>query len=216
MCGYESRVSKDLDENRDHHVYELERENEEKEKEIAGRMKISGVVEAILQENKLLKEKLDEMENEKNEIVEKCKFTHRRLSRSYEPEIELNDTVSQEMFSEKSSNSPPFHGFSSSDQSGVDEVQDNVIKIAPIKRALSDPCAEAKKRYGRHPVVGSKILVDAIDSKGVFTVKSKKTPSESDFIYFLEKDKKEHTLNLKRIKWVMFDGGEKIPLKSTV
>ena len=122
--------------------------------------------------------------------MEKFKVTHRRLSRSYEPEIELNDIVSQEMFQEESSKLPPFHGFSSPDQSGVNEVQDNVIKIAPIKRALSDPCAEAKKRNGRHPVVGSKILVDAIDSKGVFTVKSKKTPSESDFVYCFEKDKK--------------------------
>ena len=120
------------------------------------------------------------------------------------------------MFSENSSKSPPFHGFSSPDQGEVNEVQIKENKTATIKRALSDPCAEAMKRNARHPVVGSKILVDTIDNKGVFTVKAKKTPSESDYVYCLEKDKKEHTLNLKRVKWVVIDGGEKIPLKSTV
>ena len=50
-------------------------------------------------------------------MEDNVKHTTRRLSKSHEDEVNLNDTVLTEMFKEQSSISPPFHGFTVGDHS---------------------------------------------------------------------------------------------------
>ena len=72
------------------------------------------------------------------------------------------------------------------------------------------------QRKGSDPVIGSKIIIELVSGRGVYQVLSKKQSSESDFMYCVVKDGKETTLNLNRVTWQLFDGGEKIPMKDTV
>ena len=58
------------------------------------------------------------METQNEEVMarlrkfeDSMKVTSRRLSKSQEDAVDLNDTVSTELFKEHSSTSPPFHGF---------------------------------------------------------------------------------------------------------
>ena len=106
LQGYEYRERNGSDV---HRVKELEFENSEKEKELAELKEISGLVKSTMEENKTLKEKLKNIENEKEEIIEKFKATHRRLSRSVDNEVYLDNTVAQEMFMDMAAESPPFH-----------------------------------------------------------------------------------------------------------
>ena len=134
------------------------------------------------------------------------------MSKSYENSevVELNETI----FHEASADSLPFHGFPSPNNSapGVQEGPIKTGQVAPLKRAHSSPGTENKILLSRHPTIGSKILVDTIDGKGVYEVRSKKNNSVSDFVYCLAKDGKESTLNLKRVKWSIYDALERVPL----
>ena len=208
---------------RDCVIEDLERAKRENEKEIAGLKKLNNIVEVTMQENKNLKEELRQVKIHNSEVKDKLKglednmkSTSRRLSKSCEAEMDLNDTVSNEMFKENSSESPPFHGFAS--ESGENRSGEQNRKSI-LKRVHSSPGSievPKKKNSSRHPSIGSKIIVDTANEQGVFMVHSKKDPSETDFMYCLVKDGKSVTLNLKRVKWNMIDGGEKIPAKSTV
>ena len=59
-------------------------------------------------------------------------------------------------------------------------------------------------------------MVDTREWKGVCKIHSKKKESESDFTYNLVRDNKMIPLNLKSVWWELFDGAEKVPLKSSV
>ena len=137
----------------------------------------------------------------------------------------------------KSKNGSPFHGFADfpppqgndvylgnlssevvrQNSTGI-KTDDNSERqsVVKLKRNRSSPGELTSKRKVRHPVIGSYINVDTIDVKGVYLVHSKLNDEENDFHYKLSKKDKEVTLNLKRVNWVIFDRGEKIPLKSTV
>ena len=202
----------------DYRIQVLESENVEKDEEIAELKKISEVTHSTMEENNFLKEQVKKLQEEKSAILAKVvdfedqfKVTHRRLSKSNscENEMRLDDTASQEMFAERSNDSPPFHGFASP----LDQ-NDGKNDGATLKRARSSPGSmDVKKMKNRHPRLGSRIVVDATDSKGIYLVKSKKSSSDNDFIYVLEKDNKDHTLNLKRVDWVIYDAFDRVPLK---
>ena len=166
---------------------------------------------------KLSKEKDDVIKKSK-EMEDLFKTTSRRLSRNYESVSDLNDKIelNGKMFDEASSSSEslPFHGFpspSKSDNEGLKESNN-----ATLKRFNSSPGTEPSKKRHRHPVIGSKIIVDSVDGSGVYEVRSKKNRSENDYMYCLMKDKKETTLNLKRVTWHNYDAGEKVPMKGTI
>ena len=114
--------------------------------------------------------------------------------------------------------SPPFHGFPSAEDGGHLEVNGGNNHDGRIKRNRSSPGtgSETSKRKLRHPVIGSKILVETAKEKGIYQVHSKKNSEEGDFQYCLVRDGKVYTLNLKRVYWEFIDGAEKVPLKSTV
>ena len=195
-------------------IQELEKENTEKDKEIAELMKKSEVVKDTLEENKKLKDQLDEVNKEKDDVLVKVreledqfKNTQRRLSKSYNNDVDLNDTVSMEMFQEPPPGSPPFHGYpSQTERPNQDSLKRNRSSIGNI----------SNKRFGRHPTIGSKIIVETLDGRSsVYTVESKKSPSKGDYVYqCIGNDNKPHTFNFKRTDWGLFDGGEKIPVKS--
>ena len=214
---------------KDSMIQELETEKQERLVEIEGLKKLSNDVEKILQEeNSVLKDQLKSLEAQNLEVMEKMrkfednmKVTSRRLSKSHEEVIDLNDTVGTDMFKENSSESPPFHGFSSLNEGSKEiEFQNTNVKVQKsiLKRAHSNPSTvvDVSKRKNRHPPIGSKILVDTANESGVFQVVSKRHSSESEYTYSLSKDGKMVTLNLKRVTWEFFDGGEKVVLKGTV
>ena len=204
-------------------IRDLQKDNFEKEKEIIGLKKISNLVQMTADENSSLKEHVKVLENEKLEYMEKMKVfedqlkvTSRRLSKSADNVVEVNDTVSMEMFREVSSESLPFHGFPSPEGSEVKGTDSNLGKDN-LKRSRSSPGVQNVKRKNRHPKIGAVIVVDSIEGKGTFRVKSKCTSVESDFQYTLESnDKKDITMNLKSVNWSFIDGAEKIALKGTV
>ena len=124
------------------------------------------------------------------------------------------------MFNECSTESPPFHGFASANGEELSKECSNNSRKGILKRVHSSPGsiveASKKKNSSRHPIIGSKIVVDTSTEKGIFLVHSKKEVSEADFVYCLVKDGKAVTLNLKRVTWSVADGGEKIPGKSNL
>ena len=164
-----------------------------------------------IQVDTLAKEKLEIMERFKN-VEDQVKITSRRLSRSADEVIDLNDTVSTSMFKETSTDSLPFHGFESLEVSNMEISSKQENKL---KRNHSSPGTTQTKKNKRHPPIGSMIMIDAIDRKGVYRVKSKVSSSEGDFQYNLMKDNKVATFYLRTVDWVFVDGGEKIALKAT-
>ena len=196
--AYLQREDVDLTEEvyrRDAKIQELEEEREDHIKKIAGLKKLSNVVEQTMKENTALKDKLQVLENQNVEVTHQMKkfedtlkTTSRRLSKSQEDKLDLNDTVSSEMFRENSDNSPPFHGFSSGSGGDQEMEVSNLIDKVPksiLKRAHSNPgeVTDVSKRKNRHPTIGSKILVDTANDSGVFQVISKKTQSsEEDYV----------------------------------
>ena len=108
-------------------IRDLEREKFEKDREITGLKKISDAYRGIMEENNALKIQVDTLAKEKLEIMERfknvedqVKITSRRLSRSADEVIDLNDTVSTSMFKETSTDSLPFHGFESLEVSNME------------------------------------------------------------------------------------------------
>ena len=194
-----------------------------RDKEIAELIKRCELAEAAVQQNEDLKGKVQRLEKDRAEAMDKLqsfevnmKQTSRRLSKSYESEIDLNDTVSKEMFVENSSGSPPFHGFSTVE---INTAQVNTENTSvKLKRSHSSPgtAVASNKKKIRHPTVGSKVVVETVSGRGVYLVQSKSNDSETDFTYNLERDGKLHILNFERLSWAIYDGGEKIPMKNTV
>ena len=228
---YFQRVDVDVQEEvyrRDARIEELEKENHDIVKEMEGLKKLTSVVEKTMQENISLKDRVKLMETQNEEVMDRLrkfedsmKVTSRRLSKSQEDVVDLNDTVSTEMFKEHSSNSPPFHGFATASEEEreveVSNVKNKVKQKGILKRVHSNPevVLEVPKRKNRHPKIGSNIILDTASESGVYQVLTKRHPSDSDYMYSLGKDGKTVTLNLKRVNWEFFDAGEKVALKGT-
>ena len=157
---------------------------------------------------------------------------HLLLSPNYFHSTEMFREVSME-----SGSAPLFHGFTDfsppvgndvivgnkkdkavTQNSAAKKSDDNSERpsVVKLKRNNSSPGTEYSKRRVRHPKIGSYIVLDTIDAKGVHLVKSKVNNEENDFLYNLGKEDKVVTLNLKRVNWQLYDRGEKIALKPTV
>ena len=162
----------EIDANNEMKIRDLEREKFEKDREITGLKKISDAYRGIMEENNALKIQVDTLAKEKLEIMERfknvedqVKITSRRLSRSADEVIDLNDTVSTSMFKETSTDSLPFHGFESPEVSNMEISSKQENKL---KRNHSSPGTTQTKKNKRHPPIGSMIMIDAIDRKGVY------------------------------------------------
>ena len=245
--GCDSSASKVIQE-KERMIEILEEENYANKEEIIGLKKTVDAVETTMKENDQLKKKMEMVERENLDLRKNIrdteaqfKSTTRRISRSFDTEtVDLNDTVSTEMFREVSmepENAPPFHGFTDfsppvgndvivgnkkdkavTQNSAAKKSDDNSERpsVVKLKRNNSSPGTEYSKRRVRHPKIGSYIVLDTIDAKGVHLVKSKVNNEENDFLYNLGKEDKVVTLNLKRVNWQLYDRGEKIALKPTV
>ena len=204
-------------------IMELEHKNREYRKEIAGLNLIAENVQKTAEENKILKTKLEELMKDKLEVEESIEACHRRVSKSFDEEIIVDGNVTEEMIvseanasNAESSGTDAVHGFEgypSPVGSDVIDGKDIGEKIG-LKRNNTSPSNGQKVKRKHHPRVGSSILVDTVEGTEVYQVVSKKNEADNDYVYCLSKNGKQSTLNLKRVKWHIFDSGEKIPLKT--